>query len=70
MELRLLMLVLMRMKPGGCVMISRMFYGARVASARVLVRVLRQVLLVPVELVVVVPVLLPDGRLEWTLRRR
>lgn len=47
-------------------MVSRMFYGARVASARVL-WVLRQVLMVPVELVVVVAVLLPDGRLEWTL---
>ena len=61
-----------RVKPG--VIGGRRVRGHSIACAcgRVLVLVVRRqiLLMVPVELALIIPVLLPDGRLEGTRRRR
>jgi len=68
----LVIIMRVRMKPG--VIAGRRVRESPIACAcgRVLVLVVRRqiLLMVPVELALIIPVLLPDGRLEGTRRRR
>lgn len=69
-ELRLLMVAGMVVVAVGLKPAWRLIrWGFCADGVRVLVRVLRQVLLVSIELAVIVAVLFPDGRLQGSLRR-